>query len=69
MNTKIFCDIADINQIRKFSRKKIVKSRLVTQFEEVFPQIKKDFFLDISLNQLVGEKVVAYYFFSLYCEL
>ena len=25
MNTKIFCDIADINQIKKFSRKKIVK--------------------------------------------
>tara|TARA_E500000178_G_scaffold95055_1_gene94037 strand:- start:5146 stop:5841 length:696 start_codon:yes stop_codon:yes gene_type:complete len=25
MSTKIFCDIADINQIRKFSRKKIVK--------------------------------------------
>ena len=38
------------------SRKKIVKSRLVTQFNEVFPQIKKDFFLDISLNQ-TEEKV------------
>jgi len=25
MSTKIFCDIADINQIRKFSKKKIVK--------------------------------------------
>ena len=25
MNTKIFCDIADINQIKKFSKKKIVK--------------------------------------------
>ena len=25
MSTKIFCDIADINQIKKFSRKKIVK--------------------------------------------
>ena len=25
MNTKIFCDIADINLIRKFSKKKIVK--------------------------------------------
>ena len=25
MTTKIFCDIADINQIRKFSKKKIVK--------------------------------------------
>ena len=25
MNTKIFCDIADINQIKKFSNKKIVK--------------------------------------------
>ena len=25
MGTKIFCDIADINQIRKFSKKKIVK--------------------------------------------
>ena len=38
------------------SRKKIVKSRLVTQFKEVFPQIKKDFFLDVSLNQ-TEEKV------------
>ena len=25
MSTKIFCDIADVNQIRKFSKKKIVK--------------------------------------------
>ena len=25
MSTKIFCDIADINQIKKFSKKKIVK--------------------------------------------
>ena len=25
MKTKIFCDIADINQIRKFDKKKIVK--------------------------------------------
>ena len=25
MNTKIFCDIADINLIKRFSRKKIVK--------------------------------------------
>ena len=25
MSTKIFCDIADINQIKKFTRKKIVK--------------------------------------------
>ena len=25
MNTKIFCDIADINQIKKFNKKKIVK--------------------------------------------
>ena len=25
MNTKIFCDIADINQIKKFNQKKIVK--------------------------------------------
>ena len=25
MSTKIFCDIADINQISKFSKKKIVK--------------------------------------------
>ena len=25
MNTKIFCDIADLNQIKKFSQKKIVK--------------------------------------------
>ena len=25
MNTKIFCDIADINQIKKFDKKKIVK--------------------------------------------
>ena len=25
MSTKIFCDIADINQIRKFNKKKIVK--------------------------------------------
>ncbi|MFL2884903.1 MAG: transaldolase family protein [Candidatus Pelagibacter sp.] len=25
MNTKIFCDIADINQIKKFTKKKIVK--------------------------------------------
>ena len=38
------------------SRKKIIKSRLMNQFKEVFPQIKKDFFLDISLNQ-TEEKV------------
>ena len=25
MSTKIFCDIADINQIKKFGKKKIVK--------------------------------------------
>ena len=25
MNTKIFCDIADINQIKKYNQKKIVK--------------------------------------------
>ena len=25
MSTKIYCDIADINQIKKFSKKKIVK--------------------------------------------
>ena len=25
MNTKIFCDIAEINQIKKFNKKKIVK--------------------------------------------
>ena len=25
MNTKIFCDIAEIDQIRKFNKKKIVK--------------------------------------------
>ena len=25
MNTKIFCDIADLNTIRKFNKKKIVK--------------------------------------------
>ena len=25
MSTKIFCDIADLNQIKKFSKKKIVK--------------------------------------------
>ena len=25
MNTKIFCDIAELNQIRKFNKKKIVK--------------------------------------------
>ena len=25
MSTKIFCDIADVNQIKKFSKKKIVK--------------------------------------------
>ena len=25
MNTKIFCDIAELNQIKKFSKKKIVK--------------------------------------------
>ena len=25
MNTKIFCDIAELNQIKKFNKKKIVK--------------------------------------------
>ena len=25
MSTKIYCDIADINQIKKFNKKKIVK--------------------------------------------
>ena len=25
MNTKIFCDIAELNKIKKFNRKKIVK--------------------------------------------
>ena len=25
MNTKIYCDIAELNQIRKFNKKKIVK--------------------------------------------
>ena len=25
MNTKIFCDIAELNQIKKFNRKKIVE--------------------------------------------
>ena len=25
MRTKIFCDIADINQIKKFNKKKVVK--------------------------------------------
>ena len=25
MNTKIFCDIADLNQIKKFNKKNIVK--------------------------------------------
>ena len=25
MNTKIFCDIADLNQIKKFNKKKIVR--------------------------------------------
>ena len=28
MNTKIFCDIADFKQIKKFNKKKIVKAFL-----------------------------------------
>ena len=39
------------------SRKKINKSNLINQFKEVFPQIKKDFFLDISINQ-TEEKII-----------
>ena len=38
------------------TRKKINKVNLVKQFEEIVPQIKKDFFLDISLSQ-TEEKV------------
>ena len=33
------------------SRKKITKVNLVNQFKEIVPQIKKDFFLDISLSE------------------
>ena len=33
------------------SRKKIMKVNLVNQFKEIVPQIKKDFFLDISLSE------------------
>ena len=33
------------------SRKKIMKINLVNQFKEIVPQIKKDFFLDISLSE------------------
>ena len=38
------------------SRKKIMKINLVNQFKEIVPQIKKDFFLDISLSE-TEEKV------------
>ena len=38
------------------SRKKITKVNLVNQFKEIVPQIKKDFFLDISLSE-TEEKV------------
>ena len=33
------------------SRKKIMKINLVNQFKEIVPQIKKDFFLDITLSE------------------
>jgi len=42
MSTKIFCDIADINQIKKFSKKKIVKG----------------FTTNPSLMRLAGAKII-----------
>ena len=36
MTTKIFCDIAELNQIKKFNKKKIVKAFLVDSKKSKF---------------------------------
>ena len=44
MNTKIFCDIAEINQIKKFNKKKIEK--FGKSFDQLTKETVKNFLFD-----------------------